>query len=868
LSDSVERDEPPELKVAAHVLIQLGSELVTDAEQAILECVKNAYDADAPDCFIKIDTNERDTLVERAPAAKLRPFVHPSESVEVSLVEQPEARDAEGRHKPLPDEAGLLEAERRLTYTGRITIEDGGVGISPQEVRTSWLVISNSKKRPGDGRPKKKTSDFGRTPLGDKGLGRLGTMKLGDILYVESAQSEDGPLASAHFRWADCEAAETIDRIPVVAELRNNENAFKGTKVSVLGLSEIKEWRRANRLEELVGSLAQLVSPFESAATFEVEVELDGVRQSLSKMTEELLNKAIARFDFEWKSDPSGKGGELLSTARFKKRLFSARQGKTRQKADVSFTPDDGVGFERFLKEYGRMGRYDPFAFDREDSWFLTLRARQPWSSIVLRDKGPTADDPGSFRGSFYYFSLDRAGDMDLDTEAVLLTDRPMIKRMAGVTILRDGFRVRSQGDWLELAAGMTSGSTYQLRVNNTVGYFALTGEHNPGLTEKSDREGFVENAAYRGFFKIAVACKKFADDALIGVRRAFDDYHKTREEREGSRAALDADGSLAIVDHSQRRMSEAKDDIKKGVEAIDDIVRSISKEVSLDGNARSQLLRATQQAKSALGDVQVKLDPAPAMDEAVRRLKKELEDHRGQTEMLFESAAIGLSARGLAHELRTHLGEIRSRAVALEKSGKSGADFLPNLRAIRAACTEIQKAAALIDPMMPRGRTLKETFALGDFVRKFVELRATYYSRYDIVLTAKADAKAPKVKMSTARLTQVIDNLVRNSAYWLRHGVVEGPGHDLTIGIDVTSTGLVVWDSGPGVDTAYESSLFEIFVTAKPDRDDGQGLGLFIVSNLLRAEGCDIELLPDRNVHGRRYRFAINLSSVVEGNR
>jgi hypothetical protein len=27
------------------VLVQLGSELVTDAEQAILECVKNAYDA-------------------------------------------------------------------------------------------------------------------------------------------------------------------------------------------------------------------------------------------------------------------------------------------------------------------------------------------------------------------------------------------------------------------------------------------------------------------------------------------------------------------------------------------------------------------------------------------------------------------------------------------------------------------------------------------------------------------------------------------------------------------------------------------------------------------------------------------------------
>jgi hypothetical protein len=49
---------PAELKVGAHVLVQLGSELVTDVEQAILECVKNAYDADSPGCLIDIDTRE------------------------------------------------------------------------------------------------------------------------------------------------------------------------------------------------------------------------------------------------------------------------------------------------------------------------------------------------------------------------------------------------------------------------------------------------------------------------------------------------------------------------------------------------------------------------------------------------------------------------------------------------------------------------------------------------------------------------------------------------------------------------------------------------------------------------------------------
>src|SRR4051812_40888569 len=54
----VSSEQRGELRVGAHVLVQLGSELVTDVEQALLECVKNAYDADSPGCRISIETGE------------------------------------------------------------------------------------------------------------------------------------------------------------------------------------------------------------------------------------------------------------------------------------------------------------------------------------------------------------------------------------------------------------------------------------------------------------------------------------------------------------------------------------------------------------------------------------------------------------------------------------------------------------------------------------------------------------------------------------------------------------------------------------------------------------------------------------------
>ena len=106
---------------------------------------------------------------------------------------------------------------------------------------------------------------------------------------------------------------------------------------------------------------------------------------------------------------------------------------------------------------------------------------------------------------------------------------------------------------------------------------------------------------------------------------------------------------------------------------------------------------------------------------------------------------------------------------------------------------------------------------------------------------------------------------MARNSAYWLLRGGLTGEvSRPKEIAVELTPFGFIVSDTGPGVDPHYEESLFEIFVTAKSERDTGQGLGLFIATELLRADGCEISLRPDRNVDGRRYRFDVDLRPLV----
>ena len=110
---------------------QLGEELVTDEVTALMELVKNAYDADAT--WVKIAINTKGVYSDST--------------------------------KYFTD-----------NKSGFITVEDNGFGMNEDEIIDGWLVISVSEKRKmkSEGR----TTPEGRTPLGDKGLGRLSTQRL------------------------------------------------------------------------------------------------------------------------------------------------------------------------------------------------------------------------------------------------------------------------------------------------------------------------------------------------------------------------------------------------------------------------------------------------------------------------------------------------------------------------------------------------------------------------------------------------------------------------------------------------------------------------------------------------------------------
>jgi len=130
------RKNTPHFDVHPSVVYQLGESLITDAVQALIELVKNCYDADATYAKVIIDT-EGTTDV---PGAIYKPS------------------------------------------GGRIIVEDDGHGMSLDDIETGLLLISSRKKL--NLKQARKTTPGGRTHLGDKGLGRLGVQRLGDNLEI------------------------------------------------------------------------------------------------------------------------------------------------------------------------------------------------------------------------------------------------------------------------------------------------------------------------------------------------------------------------------------------------------------------------------------------------------------------------------------------------------------------------------------------------------------------------------------------------------------------------------------------------------------------------------------------------------------
>ena len=171
---------PDQFRIDPLVVFKLGEELVSDETQVLLELIKNAYDADAS--FVRV-------------------AIHTSGT-------------PEGLRSSLDEKS-----------RGWIEVTDDGVGMTTQAIRDGWLLIAKSGKR--EFKQAGMVTEKNRTPLGDKGLGRLGTQRLGWELQIATKTTDSGEERVLAFSWEDFQTAATLDQVEIKVRRRVRPSVSK-----------------------------------------------------------------------------------------------------------------------------------------------------------------------------------------------------------------------------------------------------------------------------------------------------------------------------------------------------------------------------------------------------------------------------------------------------------------------------------------------------------------------------------------------------------------------------------------------------------------------------------------------------------------
>jgi signal transduction histidine kinase len=118
---------------------------------------------------------------------------------------------------------------------------------------------------------------------------------------------------------------------------------------------------------------------------------------------------------------------------------------------------------------------------------------------------------------------------------------------------------------------------------------------------------------------------------------------------------------------------------------------------------------------------------------------------------------------------------------------------------------------------------------------------------------------------MVKGMVVQIIENLISNSVYWLKHRskLTKNFRPAITITISVPDKQIRFSDNGPGINPDRREEVFQAFVTTKPP-GQGKGLGLFISREIATYHDALLYLSEeDFNSEGKLNTFVLDLKKV-----
>ena len=515
-------------KVAARMILELGAELISSDAVALYELMKNAVDAGSKWVSITMQVVlKRSYFLEAIEAIDAKEDLG---SVRKELLSNIEAGAPVAARQVFHDTIlGVGDDPENFkrvlsdAYIDQnwIKVQDCGHGMTAQELEEVFLTIGTRSRR---GEKVNEQGDFvdpGRTVLGDKGVGRLSAMRLGDHMVVTTSRSGEAYQNVLAIDWRRFSHESTdmigdIDIHPLRGE-RKETPSDRGTTILIRNLRG--DWDAGVFGRMVEGQFKRIVDPFPTSRSEPgwrdpndlFRLHFNGKQFKVPEVPGWLLEQAHA-----------------VVTAHYE----MLKDGTPRLRGDIDYK----------LREREKQ-------FELVEAELMSLT--DPIVDRKIRTGPKTLRELGPFSVRFYWYNR-----LLLKEIPGIGKKREIVGRVnswaGGLMVFRDFFRISPYGgqddDWLELDKKALASTSYKVNRSQIIGQVSLS-SRNFMLTEQTNREGLVENE-YK--------------QVLVGILR-----HILITEFRGFITRVDEERKVSdelTTDDLQQRIEETTSEIQVGI--------------------------------------------------------------------------------------------------------------------------------------------------------------------------------------------------------------------------------------------------------------------------------------------------------------
>lgn len=787
--------EKLEFQVSAKTARLIGRENISDVSGALIELVKNGYDADADCCLVKLSipflgVPQRLTFSQKK-LFSIRDFD-----------EYYEIRDGEYFLRKDLNELKRQQLDNYILSLSEIFVADNGSGMTYDILSTKWMNIGTNDKEINIYSEIKK-----RIKTGAKGIGRFALDKLSTQSNVIT-KTKDTKCLEWSINWSQFDNAELLTQVK--AEISEYEEDFQDTVINIFGdiannykwesgtiikLSPLREFWDINNFELLCNNLRN-INPYNSVDKFEVNIQNVfypdyTFNSSVNLITENNYDYNIyAEFD----------GNDKIEIILKRNELDIDKEFVNIQLPDKTYRSYSLNGFwsrKAFLEKYYCRNDYaKSIKFDYYIKDVLEIKKYSDETILNL----------GKFSLNLFY-SKNTKSTVGIVKKFNLKERKNILKNFSGIKIYRDNFKMKGYGDsgvlydWLDLgkratkspAAASHQQGAWRVNPNQIFGYVSISRIDNKKLEDNANREGMAINNSYLLFIDIIhFIISKFEFDRQVPLR----EY------------AAWTDSIL--------------EPIRNKFYSIFDIIKA-----------------EKESGKHEEGDFSTQ-----ELKDTIYTLGKYRESDIATQQLLMILSSAGVLAQTFAHEISNIGTDLGSRGQLLEvsidhllggKTFEGDEDFNPYKRLERLNSTDTllsEWVQLIMDSVKPEHFIVKKS-SLSDFLIYSAQLWENLLAKKMICVKNIIETEDDLIIIPEIDLHLIINNFILNSAYFLeqsqntREIIFHLYDNSEDIILDMKNT-------GPELDKRYINEPDKIFepreTTKNINGQKGTGLGLWIV--------------------------------------